>query len=507
MGPSASPAPSRPGVLHFISWSRLLPALGFLLYGLFLARFAGACAGGSDTSGYLNNARLIGRGHLLAPMRLVPGLNPDTVPPYTQVPLGFIPNADHVTMTPTYPMGLSLLIAAVAQVIGWELAPGLVLGLHSLVGLWLMYRLGREAGLEAGWAWLGALLLAASPVYVSMSLQVMSDVPATVWVTAAVLGAWTSRGRPWLALAAGAALAMAVLVRPADLVALVPVALALGFSHRRWLLLAVGALPGAVFQGALNLEAYGRVFTTGYGYVNPNFGLGNVLSTLVHYAAWLPVMLTPLGLLALGLPVLNRRPASFPAVLAAWALVFPVFYLFYAHTREGWWSLRFLLPAFPPILVAALLVARRLAARLKFAPRAWWLAPAAAAILVHGVAWSRHLHAYTIGRGEKAYPQVAAWLQTHLPANAVVASMQTSGALLYYTKFTFIRWDMMSPAEFQRIAAACAAAGQPVYAALFPFEIDDPAWQAFPRHLTGHWTQIGAVREVTIWRFDSPPVP
>jgi hypothetical protein len=340
-----------------------------------------------------------------------------------------------------------------------------------------------------------------------MSLQAMSDVPATVWVTAAVLGTWLSRERPWLALAAGVALAMAVLVRPADLVALVPVALALGLSRRRWLLLAVGALPGAIFQGVFNLAAYGRVVTTGYGYVNPSFGLANVLPTLAHYAAWLPVMLTPLGLLALGLPALGGRASRLSVVLAGWALVFPIFYLFYAHTRDGWWYLRFLLPAFPPLLVAAALVARRLAARFHLAPRAWWLAPAAVAILLHGAAWSRYLHAYTIGHGEKVYPKVAAWLQTHLPANAVVASMQTSGALLYYTKFTFIRWDMMSPAEYQRIAAACAATGRPVYAALFPFEIEDPAWGAFRQHLTGHWTQIGAVREVTIWRFDAPPAP
>ena len=141
--------------------------------------------------------------------------------------------------------------------------------------------------------------------------------------------------------------------------------------------------------------------------------------------------------------------------------------------------------------------------RLRLTPRAWWLAPAAVAILLHGAAWSRHLHAYTIGRGEKVYPEVAAWLQQHLPANAVVASMQTSGALLYYTKFTFIRWDMMSPAEYQRIAAACAVAGRPLYACLFPFEIEDAEWSAFQKHLTGHWTQIGGVRDVSIWRLDS----
>ena len=78
-----------------------------------------------------------------------------------------------------------------------------MLGLHALFGLWLVYRLGREAGLEAGWAWLGALLLAASPLYIFMSLQVMSDVPALVWVTAAVLCAWKSRERTWLALLGG----------------------------------------------------------------------------------------------------------------------------------------------------------------------------------------------------------------------------------------------------------------------------------------------------------------
>ena len=47
-------------------------------------------------------------------------------------------------------------------------------------------------------------------------------------------------------------------------------------------------------------------------------------------------------------------------------------------------------------------------------------------------------------------------MQAHLPANALVASMQTSGALLYYTQFTFFRWDQVSPFDFQRIAGACA---------------------------------------------------
>ncbi len=174
-------------------WSRVVPALGLLLYALLLAHYMGAYAGGSDQSGYLNNARMLGQGQVIAPMRLLPGLPPETLPPYTHVPLGFIPNQEQATLTPTYPMGLPLLMLAVAKLTGWGLAPGLTLGLHALLGLWLVYRLGRAAGLGAGWAWLGALLLAASPLYIFVSVQVMSDMPALVWATAAVLCAWKSR--------------------------------------------------------------------------------------------------------------------------------------------------------------------------------------------------------------------------------------------------------------------------------------------------------------------------
>jgi len=497
------PAPALPGPRRAPPWVRLLPLPGFLLYGMVLAFLVGGYAGGSDSSGYLNNARLLAAGRYTAAQRLVPGLAPESLPPYTHVPLGFIPNPDHVTMTPTYPVGLSLLFAGAALLVGWSLAPPFVLVAHALAGLTLVYHVGRRAGLDATWAWLGTLLLACSPVYLMMSLQAMSDVPAMVWVTAAVLAAWRSRERTWLAPVAGVAFSLAVLIRPTDLLAFAPVALALGGSRRRWTLFVLGCLPGAFFQGAFNFATYGRILITGYGYVNPEFRWAHVLPALEAYVRWLPVLLTPLGLLALGLPWLGRDAPRPTALLTTWALVFPIFYLPYSHTHDDWGNLRFLLPAFPALLVGALLVARRWAGRWT-AARSWWLAPAALAILLHGAAWSRHLHAYTVGRGEKVYPLTSAWMQAHLPPDSVIAAMQVSGSLLYYTRFTFIRWDMMSAADFQRIAAASAAAGRPVYAVLFPYEVEDPAWDAFGRHLPGHWTQVGAVRQVRIWRLDTP---
>jgi len=487
-----------------VTTSRLLPALGLICYALFLARFMGAFATGADQSGYLNNARLLAAGRATTAMRLIPELPPEGVPLFTYSPLGFNPNPDHRTMTPVYPVGLSLLIMAAAQVAGWNAAPGLVMGLHALAGLWLVYALGRAVGLETGWAWLGALLLAASPLYVILSLQTMSDLPAMVWVTAAILCAWKSRCQPELALAAGMAFSVGVLVRPTDLLEILPVAIALGPSLRRWLLLIAGGLPGAIFQGGFNRAAYGHLIATGYGGMDSLFGWQYAPVTLVHYVMWLPVLLTPLVLLSLGLPVLLRhRPLPF-AWLAAWALVFPAFYLFYFFTRDTWWSLRFLLPAFPAFTVAALLVGRELLTRIGIRTRAWWLAPAMIVVLLHGALWSHSLHAFSIGRNERAYPQMAAWLQDHLPANSVVAAMQPSGALFYYTRFPVVRWDTMTSADFHRIAAACTAAGRPVYAALHQDEINGVREAVFPRRLTGHWTQIAAIRYLSIWRYDPP---
>jgi hypothetical protein len=188
-----------------------------------------------------------------------------------------------------------------------------------------------------------------------------------------------------------------------------------------------------------------------------------------------------------------------------WALVFPAFYAFYGHTHKGWWWLRFLLPAFPPLIVAALLVARALAARFQFPRRSWWGVAAAAGIIAYGVVWTHHLTAHHAGFSEQVYPRTAEWLEQNVPADAVVASMQTSGALLYSTRFTFFRWDMIAPADFARIAETCTAAGRPVYAVLFPYEIEDKNWAAFDKHLTGRWVQIGAVRHVSIWRY--APLP
>jgi len=151
-----------------------------------------------------------------------------------------------------------------------------------------------------------------------------------------------------------------------------PVGIALGIGIRRWLLLIAGGLPGAVFLGIVNATGlwarpHHRLWRRRRAFLGQQ--RSGDAPPLCHLAA--RVIYHRLVVLSLGLPVLRRSQPLVSALL--WHLGLLVFlgcYLLYCFTHETWWYLRFILPAVPPLLVAALLVARALAGRWRLAVRA-----------------------------------------------------------------------------------------------------------------------------------------
>src|SRR5208283_1962398 len=102
---------------------------------------------------------------------------PQTVaPPGLYVPLGLTPARNGDGMVPFYPSGLPILVLLAGSMAGWGRAFGIVMILHSLAGVVATYALGRVVGLGRGWSTVGAAIVAASPLYLFMSLQAMSDV-------------------------------------------------------------------------------------------------------------------------------------------------------------------------------------------------------------------------------------------------------------------------------------------------------------------------------------------
>ncbi len=410
--PEAKTLPARP------AWERvalLAAVLALAIYTVVLVRHVGAVAGSSDTSGYMNHARLLASGHVHVAPRIIPGLPVVPGKPMLYSPLGFRPAWDGDGLVPTYPAGLPLLVLAAAPFAGWRYAGDLAIILHSLAGLAATYLLGSGARVRARrvWATLAATIVAISPVYLFMSLQAMSDVPSLVWTTLAVLAALKSRKAPAWALAAGAALAIDVLLRPTNVLAFAPVAVALGASPRRWLLLGLGGLPGLVVYCAHSAATYGSLAATGYGDSSFDFGTRFVSATLFHYALWLPALFTPIVALILGLPWLGRQYSREKWLIGIWIVAFAGFYSFYKCTHETWWSLRFLLPAAPAMVVGSLLVLRSVLSRLP--ARALFLYPAVvvAAFALAAVSSSRRIRTLfplLIGKDELRYGLVAEWM-------------------------------------------------------------------------------------------------
>ena len=94
------------------------------------------------------------------------------------------------------------------------------------------------------------------------------------------------------------------------------------------------------------------------------------------------------------------------------------------------------------------------------------------------------------------YLKTTGWLKANLPADAVVLCMQTSGAVYYDTDFTILRWDQIDRGSLATVLAPLRSTRRPLYAALYPFEVEPALKERFP----GRWTQVGKVGFSTIWR-------
>src|SRR5262249_17248134 len=144
-------------------------------YALFLIRNSSFSVGGSDSSGYINTARRMVNGTLVARPRTLDRLGlPDAeVAPF--IPLGFVEGPRPGTMAAYYPAGFPAHLAAAALAAGWERGPFLVSPIVAALCLPLLYLLGRELSLSRAWAASASAVFAAWPVLIYQAIQPMGD--------------------------------------------------------------------------------------------------------------------------------------------------------------------------------------------------------------------------------------------------------------------------------------------------------------------------------------------
>lgn len=491
-------------------WFTWLAALALLGYALFLGVRTTAVAGGSDSSGYLNSARLLAEGRLQTILRLPPEFHPPTIIDAKDfTPLGFLPSTRPGQITPTYPTGLPLHFAAAAKLLGWRAGPLLVEVLAALAAVVLCYLTARRLGLAVWPAASGAIALAACPVFLFTSIQALSDTLATTWALGAFYCALRGRTSTGWAAVCGFAYSIAVLVRPTNLLFALPLSIMLGLHVSRLLWFVVAGLPAAAWLALYNNIQYGGPLESGYGDIASAFSTVYGVPTAIHFAKWLglflPSVLLVLPFAALAHP--STRSRAWLALMLGFGMITGL-YLFYDVSHDVWWCLRFILPAVPFLILAGLLGIEALARRL--AERAGRLFRGAAAVVLAAWAvaascyWTPSLHVFLVRTYEHNYAEAALAARERLPSGALVVVNNFSGTMYFYTDFPVLRADVVEAEEFRRHAETARRAGTPICAILFDFE----EAEAFgPTRCPGRWRKLSSLANVGFWQLESTAPP
>jgi hypothetical protein len=468
---------------------RLAPILAGMLAAAVVALgfWKGAfVAGGADSYGYLSQARLWARGTVQIEQPIMKAVSW----PYSDMalaPLGYRPAPRGPSIVPVYAPGLPM-VMAVFERLGGSRAVFYVVPLLGGAAVWATYLMGTAiAGPMVGLA--AAVLLATSPVFIYQLMFPMSDVPVTAWW--ALCLALLSCKRRDATLAAGLSAGVAILTRPN----LVPMLFVAGLfllwaivnerSHRgpavqRLLLFVAGTIPACIVVAYLNVKWYGGVLSNGYGSLDYLYGPENLWPNVTRYSGWLMESQTPVILLAVVAPFLLPRQTGTdsgrygPRALAVswWLFIAAVAgcYAFYAPF-EAWWYLRFLLPAFPPLMVLTSI--GLIAAATRLAREAGGIVAAVVVFLLawHGVQFASGHAAFGFQEGERKYSSVGEYIGERLPARAAFISMQHSGSIRYYSGRLTVRYDWIPNHRLDSVIEQLRGLGYHPYIALEAGEV------------------------------------
>ncbi len=425
-------------------------------------RYGSFVAAASDSYGYVTEAELLSSGSVRLPqIDLAAWPWPDAAGTFT--PVAYRPSADGRSMVPTYPPGFPLLMAA-AHVLIAPAAKYLVVPVASAFVVVCTFLVGQQvAGSATGL--LSALLLSVSPAFLFHSFAPMSDVPATAAFTFALLMCFACTRGAWLA--GGCSAGLGVLIRPSLLPLLIALAAMLAIRARpmlgvAWwrapLLFGAAAMPAIVLLGWLNAMWYGSPLESGYGELGNLYSLHHLTNTARAYPRWLLDTQTVFVFLGLAAPF-ALRPSMFPSsplqpsrelsrsdasLLLAFAATVAVCYAFY-RLFDDWTYLRFLLPAYPALLVTAVAVCLVWLRGLLH-----YLRPVAGAIVFGTVAlacWHQAnvRHAFVNWASLERFAEVPRLARDRFPADALYLTRIYSGSMRYYGDRPTLRWDILSP--------------------------------------------------------------
>jgi hypothetical protein len=476
--------------------ARVLVVAIAAIAGAIAIRYGSFSAASSDPSGYLSQAAMLQRGQLerVEPLAALADW-PDAQ--RTLAPLGWRPARDLNQQVPTYPVGLSLLMTP-GHATGGPIGASLIIPFSFALAVYTTGALAlRIAGppaaiLAAGW-------LATSPVALIEAMQPMSDVP----VTAAWLVCWVSLirsrrdGDVGAALAAGAAAAVGVLMRPnlAPL-AILPACFVIVRSSRPWRAVSEFSAPVALaglVVGYLHWRWFGSPLRSGYGTASEIYAVAGFVPNLQLYVRWLVashgpwLLLAPLALVWPWRFAGDAGSSTTNATDIRWLLVFAAgvvaAYLFW-NVFDVWTYLRFLLPALAIAMVAVTAMIVSVIARMPAAARGPVVVIVTLALMAANVATAQSLDVFRFARVQSRAVLAGRYLDAVLPGDAVVIAGEQSGSVRYYTNRSIVRWDLAAAGGLDEVCARLDHLGRDIWIALDVWE-EELFRRKFPRSAAG----------------------
>jgi hypothetical protein len=386
----------------------------FALYFVNTQLYVGAC----DWYGYYRESQLMQQGSVSFTAEYPISQFP------CQVPMGYIAVGDRAL--PQYPPGYPLLLALFGFV-GLEFYVTPMVGVLSCVFVFLIAR-----DLTKPWiAALFTLIWAVCPIVAFGAMAVMSDLVATT----CVLGAYYFYRRKWLFVSA-LFFGLGVAVRPTNVLLLPALAIPLWRDRQliRYVLLL--AIPAAVY-GYYNYRVFGAPWTTGYSDFSSDLLAETFVPHLIGYTQKTLVQFSPL-LLLLALGTL-LKPNAEKLCWAAGLAIFFVFYSFWRHGDATWWWSRFLLPAYPGLLMLAACGLHEFLLSAERSPAAW-KSGVRIVLLVLVALLPAYLFSYGYTKNtwkrKKAldYYKVTRAVEKIVPEGSYVGSVEFAGAIQVYSE-------------------------------------------------------------------------
>jgi hypothetical protein len=245
---------------------------------------------------------------------------------------------------------------------------------------------------------------------------------------------------------------------------------------RRTLAFTAGVVPAALVIAGINTWLFGSPMVSGYGTLDSLFAWRNIPVNLVRYTGWLFDTQTPLAVI--GVAVLLAAPRRVWATAEAragvrllGAMFLMVWALYVAYVPfEAWWFLRFLLPAWPAMMMGTAALVWWV-----FDGRGRWGQYIAIALVfglgVVGIRESAARQVFPDGEGVARYASIATLVGTHTEPDSMVLASMHAGPIRYYGGRATLRFDVMDPEWLDGAIDWLVSRGRHPYLAIEDWEV------------------------------------